>query len=256
MKTRIDENRPIALKVFIAFLTSLLAITILAGCGGAKSAIVGKWEVVDVNEEGGLETLLFGNGQIVEFTKDGTVIFSDWGMAADYSWLDKSRLKISGNQFDTSVVLTVELQDDNLFLSDANGEPIAHLQRYAELTPSPEALAGAWDMQDYEGNDCFAVLENDAPGRISFGEDGSFQVDEGFGTILGGEATALGGHYTFHDDHLRIEISGKKREDSLFNGSKETDISGVIDCAVTLTHSRLTFKDDQGNTTLYVRGKP
>lgn len=236
--------------VFLMVLAALAFI--LTACGG-KPSIKGKWEQVSG------EFLFFGGpGTLWEFFEDGTVSIGVIGnIAGKYSWPDSTHLKIElvqGGFIGAGVVYEFAQSGDQITLRDPSTQSTIVLKRYKEFSPSPNVLAGDWRKDSPDDSQCFSAFGLDyAPEKIHFGTDGSFSVQSEAGLFSTG--ISLYGQFSTSGNNLRISATGTKTEVGLFGGESQKQIGGELSCQVTISHSRLLFKDDQGRVTLYVRAE-
>lgn len=234
--------------IFLAVLTSLAFI--LAACGG-KSSIKGKWEQIS-----GEPSLFFfgGAGTLWEFFDDGTVSIGVMGnISGKYSWPDSSHLKIEVSQFGIAqgIVYEFSRSGDEIILKDPSTQSVITLRRYEELPLNPQSLAGTWEKGTPDDSQCYLSLGLDsAPQEVSFGTDGTFSIQQEAG--LFGDGISLYGQFSVDGNTLRINATGTKTEIGLFE-TRQEQIGGELNCQVTVSHSRLLFKDTQGRVTLYVR---
>lgn len=241
--------------VFLMVLAALAFI--LTACGG-KPSIKGKWEQVS-----GEPSLLFfgGPGTLWEFFEDGTVSIGVMGnISGKYSWPDSTHLKIGDigagvvYGFAQSVVYEFAQSGDQITLRDPSTQSTIVLKRYKEFSPSPNVLAGDWQKDSPNDSQCFSAFGLDyAPEEIHFGTDGSFSVQSEAGFLSTG--ISLYGQFSTSGNNLRISATGTKTGVGLFGGKSQEQIGGELSCQVTISHSRLLFKDDQGRVTLYVRAE-
>jgi hypothetical protein len=245
--------------VLLILLTSL--VFVLSACGG-KSSITGRWEQISGKVE---KSLIFKPGTLWEFFDDGTVSISEvvegvGNISGKYSWPDSSHLKIEPSiQWIAGVVYEFARSGDEITLTDPSAQTVIVLRRYKEFSPSPQSLAGTWEI-GFHHSQCFLGLGLDAPPQeVSFGTDGTFSVSappyEFFS--LGPSTISLYGQFSVNGNRLDISATGTKTEKGLFGlgETKEEQIGGEVNCQVTVSHSRLLFRDDQGQVTLYVRAQ-
>lgn len=233
-------------------LISLISVaSVLATCGG-KPSIQGKWEQVS-----GESTLPFfgGTGTLWEFFGDGTVSMSVMGnISGKYSWPDNSHLKIEFAQ-GSGVVYEFTQSSDEITLKDPSTENLITLKRYQELSPNPQALAGMWEKGAPDDSQCFLDLGLDsAPQQINFELDGTFSVQQEADTL--GTGISLSGQFSVSGNSLHVSATGTKIDTGILGfGASQEQIGGELNCQVTVSHSRLLFKDEQGQVTLYVRAQ-
>lgn len=222
--------------VLLILLTSVAYV--LSACRGNPS-IKGKWE-----QTSGVWVFL-GPGTFWEFFDDGTVSIAD--VAGKYSWPDNSHLKIEF-QGQVSNVYEFARSGDEITLRDSYTQEVITLKRYKELFPSPESLAGTWKKERMlDESQCFLALGIYAPDYITFGADRTFSVQQEASFLS--EGVSLYGQFSVSGNSLRISATGTKTSD----GTNQKQIGGELNCQVTVSHSRLLFKDDRGRVTLYVR---
>lgn len=221
---------------------------VLVACGD-KPSIKGKWEQIS-----GAPTLpLFGGtGTVWEFFDDGTFSISVLGnISGKYSWPDSSHLRFEAAH-GVGVVYELSQSGDELTLKDPSSQTVTTLRRYEELSPSTQSLAGAWERETLGDSQCFLGLGLDsAPQQASFGADGPFSAQqEG---VLYSDGISLLGRYSLDGNTLHISATGTVTKTGLLGGTSQEQIGGESKCLVTVSHSRLLLKDDQGRVTLYVR---
>jgi hypothetical protein len=227
---------------FATLLVLLMSLALtLTACGG-KSSIKGKWEQVS---ETPLALFFGGPGTLWEFFDDGTVSIGVMGnVSGQYSWPDNSHLKI---EFQQGVGLVYEFaaSGDEITLKDPSTQSVITLKRYREFPPTAQSLAGDWKKDTPDKSRCFLGLGLDsAPGQISFGADGTFSVQQEGGFFS--NSISLYGQFSTSGNSLNISATGTKNK---------AQIGGEMSCQVTVSHTRLLFKDDQGHVTLYVRSQ-
>ncbi len=221
--------------------------SVLVACGG-KPSIKGKWE--QVSSEAAL-IFFGGTGTLWEFFDDGTVSIGVMGnISGKYSWPDSSHLKIEFAQ-GLGIVYEFSRSGDEITLKDPSTQELIVLKRYTELPPNSQSLAGRWEKQNPDDSKCFLSMGlEDAPDKIDFGRDGTFSVQATF--------VSMYGQYFVKDNFLTISATGTKTETidlGFFSmgGQTQTPIGGELKCEVSVSHSRLLLKDEQGQITLYVR---
>ncbi|MGB9778794.1 MAG: hypothetical protein ACPLW8_05260 [Candidatus Bathyarchaeales archaeon] len=234
------------IKLLVLYVTSACLLVALTACGG-KPSITGKWEQIS-----GEPSLIFfgGAGTLWEFFDDGTVSIGVMGnVAGKYSWPDGDHLKIEFAQ--GQLVYEFTRSGNEITLKDPSTQSVIILQRYEELSPSPQSLAGTWQKGAPDDSQCFAGLGLDsAPGQVSFAADGTFSAQEEASFLSTG--VSLYGQFSVEGKTLHISATGTKTETGLFGGTSQEQIGGELICQVTVSHSRLLFKDNQNRTTLYV----
>lgn len=212
----------------------------LAACGG-KPSIKGRWEQIS---EGSLLLFSGGPGTLWEFFEDGTVSIGDF--SGQYSWPDNAHLKIEMAQ-GVGLVYEFTQSGDEITLRDPSTQSTIVLKRYKEFSPGPNVLAGDWQKDSPDGSQCFSAFGLDyAPEKITFGADGSFSVDEDVRFIVPRKHMTLYGQFSSRRNNLLISATGTKGQEQ---------IGGELNCQVTISHSRLLFRDDEGRVTLYVRAE-
>lgn len=205
-----------------------------------KPSIKGRWEQISE------EPLLFleGPGTLWEFFEDGTVSIGVMGnISGQYSWPDKAHLKIelSGDFLGAGLVYEFTQSGDEITLRDPSTQSTIVLKRYKEFSPGPNVLAGDWQKDSPDDSQCFSAFGLDyASEKITFGADGSFSVDEEVSSLT------MCGQFSSRRNNLLISATGTKGQEQ---------IGGELNCQVTISHSRLLFRDDQGRVTLYVRAE-
>lgn len=234
------------LATLLILLTSLAFV--LAACGG-KPSIKGKWEQIS-----GEPSLFFfgGAGTLWEFFDDGTVSIRGMGnISGKYSWPDSSHLKIEMAQ-GSGIVYEFSRSGDEIALEDPSTQSVITLRRYKELSPSPQSLVGSWEKDSPDESRCFHALGIEyAPDQIEFKTDGTFSVQQEAGFLSTG--ISLYGQFSVDGNNLHINATGTKTETGLLGGTSQEQIGGELICRITVSHSRLLFKDDEGRVTLYVR---
>jgi len=237
------------LGVFILVAIVAVAAYLLIFRDKTDQRLLGKWEVVDSPEAGSdLSLWLFSPGDTLEFLKDGTVIIgTDLGtMTASYKWLDARRLAIAPTGGAQSLVFDVTRTANTLRLHVPSTGSTLVLKPYQEFSPSVERLAGVWTRSD-DNSTCFASMD-EAPYYMTFNRDGTFSSD--FSYILGQEV--LKGEYQIRGGRIHIEATGVDTG-VLGMGKKELTLS--VDCEAVVTNAKLFFIDENGNKTVYIRGK-
>lgn len=236
--------------ILLAMLTSL--VFVLAACGG-KPSIKGKWEQIS-----GEPSLIFfgGAGTLWEFFDDGTVSIGVMGnISGNYSWPDSSHLKIEmaqGSGIVSGIVYEFSRSGDEIVLKDPSTQSIITLRRYEELSPSPQSLVGSWEKDSPDESRCFHALGIEyAPDQIEFKTDGTFSVQQEAGFLSTG--ISLYGQFSVDGNNLHINATGTKTETGLLGGTSQEPIGGELICQITVSHSRLLFRDEEGQVTLYVR---
>ncbi len=100
---------------------TLICASLLAGCGGRQSAIVGTWQQTTDVEELGLFSF-FSFVDLIEFLKDGTFVLPNFmNMSGSYSFPDKGKITIEAST--GSMTFDYELSGDTLTFYEA-GVPI------------------------------------------------------------------------------------------------------------------------------------
>jgi hypothetical protein len=236
-------------KLLVLYASLLMALT---ACGG-KLSIAGKWEQIS---EGPSLILFGGPGTLWEFFDDGTVSIGVMGnVAGKYSWPDDTHLKIEFAQ-GQGLVYEFTRSENEITLKDPSIQSIVILRRYEELSPSPQSLAGTWQKgsDSPDESQCFSGLGLDsAPRQVSFAGDGTFSAQEEISFFVN-TSISLHGQFSLEGNTLRISATGTKTE-SLLGETSEEQIGGELVCQVTVSHSRLLFRDNRDRTTLYVRAQ-
>jgi len=211
-----------------------------------SDSVVGIWEL--------------DSGTVYEFFPDGTVSMSGFfPIASNYSFPDKTHIKIETGQL--AVVYEYTLSDDELTL--VNDTSVLTFKKYAEFKLDAQVIAGTWSRSFSDKSECFkgAVASTSqeitlgadkTPQEITFGVDGAFSLFEsGYYNFL------MNGQYTVNGDRLHITASGT-HEDPGVGGIVTGTPSQILvqrefNCEVTVSNSRLIFKDALGQNTVFVR---
>mgnify|MGYP001160613942 CR=1 FL=1 len=219
--------------------TILILAVALTACGSSKSSIIGKWEVVSGTSI----------GTIYEFFQDGTVSFS--GFAGKYSWPDHTHIKLEAG---FPMVYEFNLSGDELTLTDSTSQSVIVMKRYEEFNLSQQVVAGTWKNSYPDNSGCFKGLGLDyTPQGIVLGADGTFTVTENVDLGIMGSGLTMNGQYTINGNSLHVSASGTEVNLGILGmGASQTQIQGEFDCAATISNSRLTFSDAQGQT-VFVR---
>lgn len=225
-----------------AFFLITITIGLLGGCGNAQKPIVGKWEMVSSKQMSQtlIASVYWREGDLAEFYPDGTV--SIGSNTAKYTNLDATHLK-----FDAGIgpghVFEQTLSGDDLTLQDSDRQYT--FKRYKELQPNTDTLTGKWVQSSGDGTCLRGVGKKDHPDILQFQQDGTFAGEEQYGFIIVSDRTVLNGHYQLQGNRLQIAAT---------HVSDNQSVSGEGNCIVsTLTNTRLTLKDAQNKTLLYVR---
>lgn len=170
-------------------------------------------------------------------------------ISGKYSWPDSSHLKIEmdpGFGFGISgIVYEFSRSGDEIVLKDPSTQSVITLRRYEELPLNPQSLAGTWEKDAPDDSQCYLGLGLDsAPQQVTFGADGTFSVQREANMGI-----SLYGQFSVSGNRLYVSATGTK----MFGLGESEQIGGELNCQVTVSHSRLLFKDDQGRVTLYVR---
>lgn len=217
-----------------------------------SGGIVGKWEVVSGTSIGSL----------YEFFPDGTMYISgSIGIASKYSFPDKTHIKIEMGSF--AAVNEYTLSGDELtFTSDSS---VLTLKKYADLNLNAQVITGTWHRSSPDKSECFKGIgvltpqeitlgADRTPQEIIFGMDGTFSLYEG-----GYYNFLMNGQYTTNGDRLHITASGTHEDPGVGIGGivvgtpSQIQVQREFDCAVTVSSSRLIFKDALGQNTVFVR---
>lgn len=233
-------------------------LTLVLGACGGRPSIKGKWEQISG------EILWYsifgyaGPGTLWEFFDDGTVSIGVMlgNVSGKYSWPDSSHLKIEMSQgsgiVSSGIVYEFSRSGDEIVLKDPSTQSVITLRRYEELSLSPQSLAGVWEKDIPDESRCFVALGiESAPAQIEFKTDGTFSVQQEGGFLIG-DGISLYGQFLVKGDNLQISATGTRTDVGLW-GETQEQIGGEINCQVTVSHSRLLFKDADGKVTLYVR---
>lgn len=231
---------------WVSIFLGIALVISLVSCGG-KPSVTGKWE----QTAGSTLFIMTGSvGSLWEFFDDGTVNIG--GLAFKYSWADKTHLKLEMvGSF--GLVFEFALSGDELILKDSSSQTAITLKRYQELSPTLQTLAGKWERRSPSDSQCFRGLGLDYdPSPIQIQADGNFQVqDEG---ILSSGMT-MNGQVSVNGARISIVASGTRTSTGLFGGTSKEQVGGQLTCDITLSHSRLVFRDDQGKISVFVRAK-
>ncbi len=214
--------------------------------------IVGKWEVVSGTSIGSL----------YEFFSDGTVnISGSIGIASKYSFPDKTHIKIEMGSLAAVNEYTI-LGDELTFTSDSS---VLTLKKYAELNLSAQGITGTWNRSSPDKSECFKGTGVLTPQEITLGADRTpqkitFEIDGTFSLYEGGYYNFLmNGQYATNGDRLHITASGTHEDPGVGIGGivvgtpSQIQVQREFDCVVTVSNSRLIFKDALGQNTIFVR---
>jgi hypothetical protein len=211
-----------------------------------SSAIAGKWEL--------------DNGTVYEFFPDGTVSMSGFfSIASNYSFPDLTHIKIETGKLAT--VYEYTLSGNELTL--VNDASVLAFKKYAEFKLDAQVIAGTWNSSSPDKSECFkgsvastaqeiTLGADKTPQAVTFGGDGTFSLSEdGYYNFL------MNGQYTVNGDRLHITASGAHEDPGVggivIGTPAQIQVQREFDCAVTVSNSRLTFKDALGQSTVFVR---
>lgn len=219
----------------------LILAVLLTACGSSKSSVIGKWEVVSGTSV----------GTLYEFFQDGTVVVG--GFASKYSWPDQTHMKIEMGGL--GIVYEYTLSGDELTLKDSFSQSVLTLKKYREFNLNAQVIAGTWERSYPDNSECFKGLGIEmTPQEIIFGVDGNFSLNDSVNLGVMGSGLSMNGQYTTNGNSLHVEASGTQTNSGILGfGASQTQVQGAFDCAVTVSNSRLTFKDVQGQTTVFVK---
>ncbi len=220
--------------------TILILITmLLTACGSSKSSIIGKWEVVSGTSI----------GTLYEFFEDGTVSVS--GFAGKYSWPDQTHIKLEAG---IPTVYTFNLSGDNLTLTDSSSQSVLVMKRYKEFNLSQQVVAGTWERSYPDNSGCFKALGiTMTPQELILGTDGSVTINDNVNLGIMGSGLTMNGQYSVNGSNLHVTASGTEANSGILGmGASQTQVQGEFSCAATISNSRLTFSDAQGQT-VFVR---
>ncbi|MBI2331702.1 MAG: hypothetical protein HYU84_06010 [Chloroflexi bacterium] len=197
-----------------------------------SNAILGKWETDD--------------GALYEFFPDGTVMTPF--LAGKYSFPDKTHIKIEIG--DMAGVQEYSLSSNSLIM----GNEI--LKRYEEFPITPQAISGTWKATGFNNkSECFKGLGIETPQNISFETNGNFSLTD--------FNVSMAGQYFINGTSLQINATGTRKTPSLLiahpSGQPtptDTPLQGQFNCLAVLSNSRLTFKDNLNQSTIFTRAKP
>jgi len=211
-----------------------------------SGAFNGKWEIVSGSN----------TGSIYEFFPDGTVnISNSFGVASKYSFPDKTHIKIEMGSL--AAIYQYVLLGNEIILT-TNSSSIT-LKKYEEFSLSPQVISGTWKPVGMlsDKNECFKVtgITSVRPQEMIFGMDGTISYFEG-----GYYNYAMEGQYTINGNNLYATTLGIHEESGtdplgivVIGTPSQVQVQGEIICTVTVSNSRLTFKDTLGQTILFVR---
>jgi len=209
-----------------------------------SGAIIGKWEVVSGTSI----------GSVYEFFPDGTVnISNSFGVASKYSFPDKTHIKIEMGSL--AAIYQYVLSDNEITLTTDSSSMT--LKKYEEFSLSPQVIAGTWKPVGMlsDKNECFkGTGVTSIPQEIIFGVGGTVSYSEG-----GYYNYAMNGQYTINGNNLYATTSGVHEESGtnafglIVGTPSQVQVQGEINCTVTVSNSRLTFKDALGQNILFVR---
>lgn len=205
-----------------------------------SGVFIGKWEVISGT----------GIGALYEFFPDGTV---SRGGASKYSFPDQSHIKIETGNF--AVVYEYVLSGDEITL--ATDSSSMTLKKYEEFSLSPQVIAGTWKRNGMliDKGECFKGTEiKSTPQAITLGIDGTISFSED-----GYYNYTMSGQYTINGNNLYATTSGIHEESGtsafglVVGAPSQVQVQGEVNCTVTVSNSRLTFKDALGQDILFVR---
>lgn len=208
---------------------------------------VGKWEVVSGSSI----------GSVYEFFPDGTVnISNSFGVASKYSFPDKSHIKIEMGSL--AAIYQYVLSGNEIILNTDSSSMT--LKKYEEFSLSPQVIAGTWKPVGMlsDKNECFkGTGVTSIPQEIILGVDGTISYSEG-----GYYNYTMNGQYTINGNNLNATTSGIHEETGtdpfgivVIGTPSQVQVQGEINCAVTVSNSRLIFKDALGQNILFVRAE-
>jgi len=231
------------LRIFTVILVLVLTFTACT----AKQSIVGKWEVVSGNDIG------VSVGSIYEFFADGTV--NTGYLAVKYSMPDKTHIKF--DMGGAGFVYEYTLSDNTLVLKNSTTQTEVTFKKYQEFKITNDSVSGTWELSYPDNSDCFPKLGLDyAPNSITLGKNGVFSASDSVDIAIATSNLSMNGQYIINGEIMHVSASGTQ-SDSGFLGlnPSQTQLQGEFDCSVTLSNSRLVFKDGQQQITLYIRTK-
>ncbi len=224
----------------------LLFVTLLAclsaACAPSPPTVVGKWETMSASG-------FTRRGSLIEFREDGTANFGSF--EARYSWPDNNHLLLEYGPR-AQVLYQATLSADELRLELPDSIPTV-FKRYQELQPSPTTIAGNWQLSAPSESQCFNGLGlGEDPKQMTFGATNAFSIQQPVTSLSMG--LSMNGQFSIQGNRLRISASGTKTVYNLSSGQNQSEpVRGETTCEVTVSHSRLLFKNEQGKTTMYVR---
>ncbi|MBU4352977.1 MAG: hypothetical protein KJ939_07920 [Nanoarchaeota archaeon] len=221
----------------------LILAVLLTACGSSKSSVIGKWEVVSGTSV----------GTLYEFFQDGTVAVG--GFASKYSWPDQTHMKIEMGGL--GIVYECTLSGDELTLRDSSSQSVLTLKKYKEFNLNAQVIAGTWERSYPNNSGCFKGLGMEmTPQEIILGADGSFTLNDNVNLGIIGSGLSMNGQYTISGNGLHVTASGTQTNSGILGmGASQTQVQGEFNCAATISNSRLTFSDAQGQTVFTRAGR-
>lgn len=206
-----------------------------------SETIIGKWEVVSDKS----------SGTLYEFFPDGSISISGTlPIVSTYSFPDKNHIRIE--MLGLAAIYEYTLSGNELTL--ANDSSVFTLKKYSELNLNSQIIAGTWLRSAPDKSECFKRLGIEhTPLEMTFGEDGTFSLFE-----TGYYNYSMSGEYTIIGNNLQVAASGSHEATNLIGSTtpdetRQMQVQGTFDCVVTISSSRLNFKDKLGQNTLFHR---
>ena len=217
----------------------LISMALLAACG-AKSAVVGKWEVVSGNYI----------GTLYEFSRDGTLSVGDY--AGKYTWPDQTHLQLD---YGSPIVYGFALSRGELTLTDLSSQSTIVLKKYQEFNLSQEAVAGTWERSSPDSSGCFKGLGVETtPQELVLGGGGTITIHDNVDAGTTGSSLLMQGQYVISGRSLHVIATGLLGNSGFVGtGPSQTQPQGEFICNASVSNSRLTFTNAQGQNTLFVR---
>lgn len=218
----------------------------------SSKGIVGKWEVVAGQ----------GFGDLYEFFPDGTLdLGGDLQMDTKYSYPDNTHIKIEmGN---LAMIYEYTILDDTLMLTV--NSTTRTLKRYVEIPVDAQMILGSWERKYISKSTCFTGLGVSDFENITFGAGGNLGLYDGVDIQRFYQKITMEGTYTVNDGRVFIAASGfgyapDRMQIQVMPSGNPTmtpvpplSLQGEVNCAVTVSITRLNFIDDQNRVTVFIR---
>lgn len=217
-----------------------------------SKGIIGKWEVVAGQ----------GYGDLYEFFPDGTLdLGGDLPMGTKYSYPDNTHIKIEMGSL--AMIYEYTVSDDTLTLTADS--TTRTLKRYVEIPVDAQMILGSWERKYNRQSACFTGLGVSDFEKITFGAGGIFGLYDGVDIQRFYEKITMEGTYTVNEGRVFIAASGlgygpDRMHMAVMPSNSPTPtpippllFQGELNCAVTVSITRLNFIDDQNRVTVFIR---